>query len=760
MLLTDDPPTYGVVAGRVAQELEQLGAAPKSIVSLLALLGPADTLPEPLRRYESVLLPWREWTIQERLSPESVQRALTNLLVGREVRTDDNGEFRIAAVAEVQRIDAGADSDYASDRGHASAVYRVCFVNESGTVLEHHVDADGLGLGYFADPARLVSAALADYVPQVYGISGGVIYQRRLPANWRADLSATDGLDERVVSYVLDRKRALALDADPTPRVEGYSVWRLVADILGRGLLGDLRSFGYPLTHETSRRLLAVDRPSVTDGSMALRNWFTPPSSGTADALKSGWSGGAICCDAAFDLASAAASSDVEELLRTPDGTEEPFNDTLLRTYRRRTGEEIDGERWLLYQLLANHTLLSELGSDLASAERHCRAGPAAPYEHAHLEEQATRWLATERALALAHQRYIGRVFFDDVAPSSGPLCAFDVDWVLETRWLDFPAITPAAALGLRMLMRHGFRPVIATGRSLGEVRSRCHAFGLAGGVAEFGAVIYEHASGRVLSQVGESEQADLDRLREVLRHLPGVYLDHAYRHGVRAVRFSRTGERRGLQSEAIQMALTAAEVGQSVQVFNGGGQTDFAPTSINKGTGIRALARVLGAANADADRPLAFAIGDDWPDFPILELAQAAFVVPNMSKTLRDELRTWTNVRVVRDPHGAGAFQAVSSFLGHDSGRCYACQPPRLTTRQKLVITSLAGSDGPRRSRVFQAAALGALLLRSRADEPRRSVRISLREPSRRAGSKDRSLVVGGGTTPRRPYLSKKRST
>ncbi len=712
-LLTDDPPTHGNVAARVAQDLQRLGARPKSIVLVLALFGPPGSLPAPLRPYQSIVLPWREWSIQERLKAASVQRALAAMVVRTEVHVEEERRILVAAVGDVERIDPGADRDFASGRGHAFGVYRVRFIDELGAAVDENVKVEGVGLGYFADSVCFIASRLAGYVPQVYAVDKGLLYHRCLPNEWRVDLSETAGLESRVVSYVMERRQALAVDADPTPRVEGYSVWRLVADMLGQALLGPLRSLAYPLTHAASRRLLAVAQPALIDGRMAISNWSAPPSAGPQHALKNAWFGGVICYDAAFDLASAAASFEVEQLLHAPNRSENGFDDRLLQSYTSRSGERIDGERWLLYQLLSNRIQLSELSTRLASAERERRSGHTTRDASADLEEQAQRWLTTERVLSTAHQKYIGEVLFADVALSgNGPLCAFDVDWVLETRWSDFPAITPAAAFGLRALMRHGFRPVIATGRSLREVQTRCRAFGLAGGVAEFGAVVYDHCSGRVLSQVGPAEQGELARLRSVLRHLPGVYLDQARQHGIRAVGVSESGERRGLRHETIQEALAAADVEQSVRVFNGGGQTDFGPISIDKGTGLRSLARELGA-DADADRPLAFAIGDDWPDFPMLELARSRFVLPNMSKTLQDELATWPNVRVTRDPHGAGVLQAVSSFLGHNPRRCRTCDFPDLSWRQRVVLSAFAGSDGPRRTRVRQAAALAILLLR-----------------------------------------------
>jgi hypothetical protein len=62
------------------------------------------------------------------------------------------------------------------------------------------------------------------------------------------------------------------------------------------------------------------------------------------------------------------------------------------------------------------------------------------------------------------------------------------------------PATSPTGALALRALNLHGYRPVLATSRSLDEVRDRCTAYGLAGGVTEYGTFVYLSPNGEVHS--------------------------------------------------------------------------------------------------------------------------------------------------------------------------------------------------------------------------------------------------------------------
>ncbi|MGZ4357627.1 MAG: hypothetical protein ACXVRU_12555 [Gaiellaceae bacterium] len=701
IIVTDDPPLSGTALVRVIQELKEHGASDDSIVLALALFGSVESMPKPLRDYQAILLPWPEWAIHRRLEAGSVKADLAEMLPGIDVRTEA-GTIRVAGIAAVERIDPRVDgSPY---RGHVSAGFRATVVDEAKIEHELFVDAHGVGLGYFADHAARVAHALAEYLPQVYGIKNGLLYEEHLPEDARLNGSRRGGIERRVIPYILDRRKRLPLAIDPGPRLEGYAVWRVVADVLGSALSGATKSLVFPLTHTASKRILRVTRPSFVDGRLSTGAWFTPRGGGVADAVKTDWRGNTTCFDALFDLASATTDSDVEELLR-PEAATEQGAQSLCAAYEDLSGEEVDAERLFLYELAHNQHRLAEVTGRLASE------GAAG------VEALAPRSLATERALSAANQRYYERVFFADISPpTAGDLCAFDLDGVLETRWHDFPAITPAGALALRALNRHGFRPVLATGRSLREIQLRCAAYRLAGGVAEYGTVVYDHTSGESLPQVTPSEEADLGRLREVLQNIPGVYIDEQHRHSLRAMRWNEHGGHRGLTTETITAALAEAAVEQLVQVMRGRFQTDFVPAATDKGRALALLAEVLGAN--DGTDPLAFAIGDDWPDMTMLALARRPFAPANMAQALQEELRASSGISVTRDTRGEGVLQAVRSFLGHDPRRCRTCRPPEFSANRKLVVTMLAGSDGPRRARVKQTAAVAWQLRRGAARE------------------------------------------
>jgi hydroxymethylpyrimidine pyrophosphatase-like HAD family hydrolase len=292
---------------------------------------------------------------------------------------------------------------------------------------------------------------------------------------------------------------------------------------------------------------------------------------------------------------------------------------------------------------------------------------------------------------------------------------------------MSYVAISPAGALALRALTRHGYRPVLATGRSIGEVRERCEAYRLAGGVAEYGAVAYDHLRGQTVVLLHEEERETLGRLRGALAEMEGVYIDDAFAYAVRAYRLDASGKHRGLDDEAVARALARianadaadAKVGNAVTPIGGVRQTDFMVRRVNKESGLRELARLLGAdAGAATDEAggalLALAVGDTVHDLPMLALAERAYAPCNADGELRkafsaDPART----HIVKGFFGAGLLEAVASFLGHDPRRCGQCRPPRGSQSAEMVLTTLAALDEPAAGKLRLGVVLAARLAR-----------------------------------------------
>jgi hydroxymethylpyrimidine pyrophosphatase-like HAD family hydrolase len=674
VLLTDDPPKTGSSLARTARTIESQGVPRASIKLLLPLLGSSESIPEGLRAYESFLLPMDRWEVHRLLAPDRVRATLRGAL---------------GDVERVEALDLGPRTDLKAGspvRRHVRALFRVTLRHAlDGRERELLIYAKGVGLGYFGNHSLAVARGLTRFMPEVYAISDGLLFRAWMPEATRvAEPSLPPDLPRVIGEYVGARNRALAATEDKSLRTAGLNpIWQRIADLLGAGFGRQRIVFRHAL-HAAAKRLLKVSAPSVIDGSMAVSQWF-----GTRRPVKVDYDERAFSnqdtvidqlysYDPIFDLAVAAADHELET---EPEMPADRFQEQLTQAYET----AVPPERWLLYQLLhlSSHqrfleSLLSEVGAGAISLDGLESLSVAA------VTAAADR---SSRAAARADQRYLARtVLADTMRPPTGPLCAIDIDGVLETGWLGYSSATPAGAAALRRLMRHGYRPILATGRSLGEVIDRCRAFGLAGGVAEYGAATYELATDQVDELLDESERADLERIRARLRDTPGVHVDAGYRRIVR-VSLLAGDSRRPLPSEMVDELV----LDSPLTAVHGLAQTDILPAGIDKGRGVRVLAGRLTRGRPGARASLAFAIGDSAADLSMLEEAGARFGPANSDSAVRA-----SGARIMARSHQAGLAQAISLFLEHEPISCPACRGPRRSRDAALLMTAMsAGGAG-----------------------------------------------------------------
>src|ERR1019366_5096541 len=349
----------------------------------------------------------------------------------------------------------------------------------------------------------------------------------------------------------------------------------------------------------------------------------------------------------------------------------------------------IDEERWLLYRLVH----LWDLG----------RLAQLPPYAG---EGAASRvWQGWARSRRLR----------GPLQGAGGPWCAIDIDGVLGTSRLGAPVLTPSAARGLRALDAHGFCIVLATGRSHVELADRCTRYGLAGGVAEYGGIVYDRRSGVSHNLLDENALAALAACRERLSVLTGVQLPDQFFASVRAFRVAADGLRTSLDDSAIESALRAAH--GELQAHRGDSQVGFVPTAIDKATGLVAARSLLGAHGGS----LAVAVGDSAADSSMLRAAERGFVPAHARHLAGGSVRA--------TPHGfqRGFFDAVTQVLGHRPGACSTCRhidERDGTDGGALLAAVLAGLEG---GRPRGAGPGPELLSRSRRvrGPPRRSSRV-----------------------------------
>jgi hydroxymethylpyrimidine pyrophosphatase-like HAD family hydrolase len=528
----------------------------------------------------------------------------------------------------------------------------------------------GVGLGYLGEHSLAVAKLLTRLVPKVYGVHEGLMFRSWIPTGRRIQTnSGLPGAEDLrpFLIYVQARAEALKVAQDTSLRLRGrLPVWEVASNILSRAFGRAWAWARVPLVDPAVKRILAADEPTVVDGSMDPRNWYI--ANGRTHRLvkidfdRRAFSNLDLCSyDSVFDIASLAADLEIE----AADADRPAVRPQRVReAYADLTGQSISAERWFLLQLV---------------------------HMWDRLRNEPGREVALSRALARASQRYFAETFFNGTQSATrGRLCALDLDGVLETESLGFASLTHSSAVSLRALLLHGYRPLPVTGRSLAEVRERCSAFGLVGGVAEYGSVIYHHELGTVSSLVSISQLRALSRLREILRKVEGVRVDDDHQHSIRIYRLGSNGTRLAPSLALINGLLTEQGMLGSLTVHVGDAQVDLVAAGVDKEVGLRALLSQLGIdAASDGPRPLALAVGDGLADIPMFSLAQLAAAPAHAPAAVRRAAG-----RGMPRPYQAGFADAVTTLLGHRPGSCAVCSMPVLSPDAEAMMTLLSAQE------------------------------------------------------------------
>lgn len=648
LLVTDDPPATGASVAKVAKQLEEIGANKQSIVLLLALFGPPESLPEKLKEYRSVLLPWTDWSVQADLRSEAIVTALHEFGL---LDADSSTAERVTPIENCGR------------RSHIRAVFRINGTDRPDLPAVRYVAVEGVGIGYFGAYSRIISQELQGAVPRTGGLRNGLVYREWLPDEER--LSDIDRGALQIAEYVALRQSRLAVLEDFSLRLHNRrALWQRASDLIARSF-GRAAPIVRPILHATAKALVRTRRPSLIDGNMRTDQWFWDHDA--ASLIKVGYASHAFSSrdwysfDALSDLAEVAASC-----------TELDSAKRLRGSFEALTESHVDEDKWLIYQLLHLDRMESEQGPSLQIEAR--------------------------RAQVI--QQFIAATIFGDVeAPSGGPLCAFDLDGTLESYSFGCAAISPGAAIALRALTLHGFRPVIATGRSLGEVSDRCQAYRLAGGVAEYGAA-FQGSHGPIRSMLDADQKAALARLQTALLASPNVLIDASFHSSLRAY-VEKNGVRASVPDAITQSAFDRSGTSVKIYPIQGERQTDFVPMGINKAIGLRALAEMLGAESWHG-KELALAVGDTTSDVPMLRMASIAVAPAHAS-----ELSRVCTVHISRRQYQGAVLEAAGILLGHKPGSCRVCHIPELPFASRLLLTALSAQDRGRFGKLLCAAIL-----------------------------------------------------
>ncbi|PAY05971.1 hypothetical protein CK489_23820 [Bradyrhizobium sp. UFLA03-84] len=698
LVIVDDPPNSGGTIVLAVDIARQAGFDLSSIRVLVpthpATPGWAAMLPDGL----VITLEPERWRKQQLLDPRIVQARLAEYLAPR-------------GFADVQILDSwwaeeldGSQQHGASGKRGATLkrIFKVQLQAAQGDREVRHFVAKGVGLGYLGYPAFLVAQRLSEFVAPVLGLRDGILYSEWLPQKQAAtDVGLNrDSWIDRMACYVAARTRLMAL---PKSRVAGKAVhengWTLLAEAFGRAYGSFV--LDVPMRSLIQQRLyqLHCPYPTLIDGNMEAGKWIGD----RTGLLKTGYYGHGLgktllnSVDPAYDLADAILSFEL-----SPDE-----EDRLLRRYVEHSGDASVADRLFINKLLAGLWAMETAQENLFSV---VQCGKQQ-------QEQHRRFLGAWDFLTVQTAQFCGaRCRPSRAASWHSPLVFLDIDGVLDRRIFGYPSTTAAGIEALSLLSKHGCSVALNTARSVYEVKDYCEAYGLAGGVAESGAYLWDAVAGHGLPLIDQNTLVQLDELRRALRQLPGVFLDERHRYSIRAYMIEKKPQsllsrmRRFTVGQGVPVPLPTLIVRDLITTLRldrlcfrqTTSDTTVVAKDVDKGTGLAALRdRVLGP---DAET---IAIGDTEADLPMFRTATRSFAPAQIRCKREARLLGCT---VSRHSYQRGLLDIVGALVDRKADGCDGrIEPADQSDGERLFLDLLRVAD-----RLQARALVGALFNRA----------------------------------------------
>jgi hydroxymethylpyrimidine pyrophosphatase-like HAD family hydrolase len=602
-----------------------------------------------------------EWRKGKLLEPEAVEHRL-------QAYFQPGGYARAAVVpsAAAERFNRHLER-ISEQKFHSrlKRVYEVQLRHLDGHAETRYILAKSVGWGWLGYHAFLAGQALSGFVAPLLGLRDGILYSEWLPAGDPPLPQDRDRLLSGAASYVAARVRSLRLETDPGPELEPQNGRELLAGAL-------IRAFGSPaaalkrarIRRELSREACPV--PTLIDGKMRLQEWVRGPIS----FLKSDYEHHGMgktelnITDPAYDLA------EVILYLHLSPAEEKD----LLQRYRQACDDQGVEERLFLHKLLAGMAALASALSNLKEPR----------LQHRH-EEFNRSYIQAWDFLIAQTVRFCGRGCRRTEAPSwRSPLVVMDIDGVLDKQIFGYPSTTAAGIEAVSLLHAHGCAVALNTARPLSEVQEYARAYGCVGGVAEYGSVVWDAVADRTRVLVTPESQAELQRMAEALRSIPGVFLNDGYDHSLRAYTYA-TGRTNPLPTALVEGLLTQLGL-ERLTVHQTYLDTAILAREIDKGQGLLALLRL-----AEREGIETIAIGDSEPDLAMFRVAGRSYAPGHMSGR---SVARMLGCEIARRSYQPGLLSAVRSIVHPEGGRCARCRACRRPEGDGLFWELLKTAD------------------------------------------------------------------
>jgi hydroxymethylpyrimidine pyrophosphatase-like HAD family hydrolase len=707
-VILDDAPGTGDTIALAADLVRKSGFAKDRIVAL-APVHPASrdwhrhikSLPlTGATVIELQLEEWHKWRI---LDSAEAERRIAGLF-----QAQGYSDARLVASRTVEEFNARLEQGSVDDRrSRLKRIWEVRLRTAEGEKETRYVLAKSVGWGWLGYHAFLAGHRLAGLVPPVFGLRDGILYSEWLPQSPHGAEGDREERWERIAVYAAARARSLRLGTNPLPSLglhqhhDGFGLFdrvlsrayggRLTAGLVRRRVRARLASLPCPV-------------PTLIDGKMQAGEWITGPSGLLkADYEHHGMGKNELnLVDPAFDLAEA-----ILDLNLSPEEERR-----LLSRYREESGDSEVEQRLFLNKVFAGAWAM-------ASALKHLFRYPQLTNRQ---QEFHRDFVAAWHFLTVQTARFCGRFCRPATAPRwRSPLVVTDIDGVLDRRFFGFPCTTLAGIEALALLHAHEVAIAVDTARCLPEVQEYCQAYGLAGGVAEYGSYAWDavRQTGRVL--VSAESLGQLETLRQALRRLPGVFLDDRYRYSIRACTYEdksppvgrvqmpyALSSIRSFTSDDKSPAALPTLVVQQLLAELKLDRLTFQQTTIDtaivakevdKGTGLVALLELAGQGAADTTT-----VGDSEPDLPMFRVAKRSLAPGGIGCAALARL---LGCKVASHRYQRGLLEAARQVVHLDGRRCPRCrlqEPSSASPSESFFLDLLRAADRTRSAALLRA--------------------------------------------------------
>jgi hydroxymethylpyrimidine pyrophosphatase-like HAD family hydrolase/hypoxanthine phosphoribosyltransferase len=557
-------------------------------------------------------------------------------------------------------------------------VYEVHLGRINGESVVKKVLAKSVGWGWLGYHAYIAAVRLLHYVPPVIGLRNGFLFIEWLDKSEREQIVTDSSTVKRLSSYVACRVRSLPLRKDPRFEFPEYGWgWLEILSILRR-------SYGVDIGRLKDRVILRYLQhvvspvPTLIDGRMQLDEWIRPNREiYKIDFEHHNFGAPELdVVDPAYDLAAAMFEFRLSESEQRQ----------LVWRYAQETKDETISDRLLLYRLLYATVVKRR------SAESVIRQRPRDTQEQ----------LNQRYILSWSHLVYTMNQFWGSIAGSTnsssfdGPLFFMDLDGVFDAEILGFPHTTPSGLAALKHLQSNGYVVVLNTGRSLEHVRNYCSAYGLPGGIAEYGSAFLDAAHQQVIPLTDNETVEQLAHFREAILKMPGVFSDPGHQYSIRVYRYDGTGTV-GLRAQEVNGLLKQLGTQALTFVTHSDG-TYIIPRGVEKGLGLRKVKEILNRSD-DA----VAAIGNSDEDLPLLQESDFSYAPSNCSRMVR-ELAKKRKCRIMPQPRQRGLLAAVHDLVGTNSGAHDGASfvPDTIESFSDLMLRLLHAAEGSRTRRIL----------------------------------------------------------